>query len=339
MRFVVSRFRPRRSVSVASAVLLCPVLFSTLAVAQFNFPEPSVETVVLFDAEALETPESIVFDRRDNAYISLALTGEIRKLSADGQMTGLARLPIGAPCGGFPVAVLGLAIDHRDQLYVSVSACDPTNNGVWHVDAVSGEAELIARLPSRTVANGLDLQRGQIYIADTFGGMIWRAFHDGGAAEIWADHPLLERPADAIFPGPNGLKVFRNEVYVANSATAQIVAFPILPSGAAGEPRVHADMPGGEGCDEFAFDQLGRLYCTTDPFNTVVRIFPDGSSEILLTAADGLDGPTSVAFGRRGKNRHHLYITNAAFPIFTTTFRPSLMRLQLEIAGAFNPGR
>ena len=88
------------------------------------------------------------------------------------------------------------------------------------------------------------------------------------------------------------------------------------------------------GCDEFAFDVRGSIYCTTDPFNTVVRLDPDGTTEILLTADDLLDGPTSAAFGRHGTNRKNLYITNAAFPIFTTTFRPSLMRLRLNVPGA-----
>ena len=126
----------------------------------------------------------------------------------------------------------------------------------------------------------------------------------------------------------------RREIFVANSSTGTIVAFPIRPDGSAGTARVHATLPGGQGCDEFAFDVRGSIYCTTDPFNTVVRLDPDGTTEILLTADDLLDGPTSVAFGRRGTNRKNLYITNAAFPMFTTTFRPSLMRVRLGVPGA-----
>jgi hypothetical protein len=55
---------------------------------------------------------------------------------------------------------------------------------------------------------------------------------------------------------------------------------------------------------------------------------------VLLDAPDLLAGPTSVASGRRGTHRKSLYITNSAIPMFTSTFRPSLMRLRLAVPGA-----
>jgi sugar lactone lactonase YvrE len=224
-------------------------------------------------------------------------------------------------------------MDHQDQLYVAVAACDPANQGIWKVNRETGATALIGPAPSATVLNGIDVYKGYVYAADTFDGLIWRVPVTGGNLELWADHPLLKRPPGAVFPGPNGLRVFRREIYTAVSATGNLVAFPIEADGSAGTPRVHANIS-PQGCDEFTFDVHGVIYCTTDPFNTVVRIEPDGTSSNLLTAADLLDGPTSVAFGRRGQNRKNLYITNAAFPIFTTTFRPSLMRLRLDAPGA-----
>jgi SMP-30/Gluconolactonase/LRE-like region len=130
-----------------------------------------------------------------------------------------------------------------------------------------------------------------------------------------------------------GLQVFLGEIYVSNSDQGTILAIPIKPNGTAGRIRVHATLPDDLGCDDFAFDILGNLYCTTDPFNKLLRIFPDGSFATLLTAADGLDGPTAAAFGRQGQDRSNLYITNAAFPFFSTTHHPSLMRLHLEVPG------
>jgi hypothetical protein len=99
--------------------------------------------------------------------------------------------------------------------------------------------------------------------------------------------------------------------------------------------RVHA---AGVGLDDFAFDVRGNLYGTTDPFNTLVRVRPDGAVDVLLTAADGLDGPTSAAFGV-GKDDKSLYITNAAFPFLTgpSPRRPSLMRLEWGIPGQPRP--
>ena len=87
------------------------------------------------------------------------------------------------------------------------------------------------------------------------------------------------------------------------------------------------------------FDVEGNPYGTTDPFNTVVRVSPDGTQTLLLTGADGLDGPTATAFGV-GRDGKALYITNAAFPFFpgpNPVRRPSLMRLEVGIPGQPRP--
>ena len=311
------------------------LLALALAVALLAMPAlgQGAETLILFDPTVPETPESIVFDRDDNAYITMAFLGEIRKIAPDLTQSTLTFLPIGPPCGPIPTVALGLAIDRHDQLYVALTACDPSNSGIWKVDKDDGSIELLANAPSFVVWNGIDVHKGFVYAADTFGGLVWRIPTGGGTPEIWADDPLLAIPPGSPFPGPNGVQFFRGEIYVVNSSTGDIVAFPIEPDGSAGEPSVFGSVfP--LGCDEITFDTLGRLYCTTDPFNTLVRVNPDGSNEILLTPADLLDGPTSAAFGRKGTNKKNLYITNAAFPIFTTTFRPSLMRLRIEVPGA-----
>jgi sugar lactone lactonase YvrE len=83
--------------------------------------------------------------------------------------------------------------------------------------------------------------------------------------------------------------------------------------------------------DDFAFDARGNLYATTDPFNTVDVIRPDGSKETLLTAADGLAGPSAVAFGTGRGERTLLYVTNLSF--FERVPRPSLQRVDVGVPG------
>jgi sugar lactone lactonase YvrE len=296
---------------------------------------PRLEVVAAFNPVALETPESIAFDRDGNTYISLALTGEIRKIAPDGTQSTFVQFPIGPPltfCGPFFNAVTGITIDPNDDtLYASVVSCDLESRGIWRVTP-DGTAEILATLPLESLPNGIALDRGFLYVADSFLARVWRIPADGGPAEVWIEDPLLA--GGLGLPGANGLKIFRHEVYVASSAQGIIVAIPIGPHGTAGTPRVHAVLPAGHGCDDFAFDVHGSIYCTTDPTNLLVRLDPDGTSEILLTAADGLDGPTAALFGRRGQDRFNLYITNAAFPFFSTTHQPSLMRLHLSVPGA-----
>lgn len=319
------------------AVLLC---VAALSAAPAAAAAADLSTVALFNPAAFETPESVQFDRHGNAYVSMALTGEVRKIAADGTQTTLAFLPIRpdvVPCGNsFGLPIMGaLALDQRGNVYASVNSCDPAQLGVWKVTP-EGAASLVAGLPQGAAPNGIAYHDGRLYVADTMLGRVWRVNADGtGSPEVWTADPLLTPLFLPLVPGPNGLQVFRGEVYVAVSDRAHVAAFRILEDGSAGPGRVHAS---GVGLDDFAFDVRGNLYGTTDPFNTVVRVRPDGTIEVLLTAADGLDGPTSAAFGV-GRDSKSLYITNAAFPFFPgpSPRRPSLMRLDVGVPGKPRP--
>lgn len=320
--------------------LLLTLLMCAALVSHASAFAPGVETIALFNPAAFETPESVQFDRHGNAYISMALTGEVRKIAPDGTQTSLAFLPVRPdvqPCGnGFGLPLLGgIALDHQGNIYASVTSCNLPDLGVWKVTP-EGQASLLARLPANAAPNGIAYHGGWLYVADTLRGEVWRIHSDGtGVPQVWTDSPLLTPVPLPLTPGPNGLQIFRDEVYVAVSDRAHVIAFPILADGSAGAGRIHVS---GIGLDDFAFDVKGNLYGTTDPFNTVVRVSPDGHIEVLLTAADGLDGPTAVAFGV-GADKKNLYITNAAFPFFPgpNPRRPSLMRYHVGIAGKPRP--
>ncbi|HEX6865196.1 MAG TPA: hypothetical protein VF414_20370, partial [Thermoanaerobaculia bacterium] len=211
--------------------LACLFALALVPVAAFAHPPDAgaVETVVLFDPVQLETPESIVIDVAGNTYISLALTGEIRKIAADGTQSTLALLPIGPPltfCGPFFNAVTGITLDRHDNLYVSVVSCELESRGVWRVSTEDGGAELLATLPLESIPNGIAWRRGSVYVADSSLPRIWRVPEDGGTAEVWLEDPLLAgvlAPGMPL-PGANGLQIFRNEVYVANSSRETILA-------------------------------------------------------------------------------------------------------------------
>jgi hypothetical protein len=63
-----------------SKLLLTLLLCATLLSPASAFA-PGVETVALFNPAAFETPESVQFDRHGNAYISMAMTSEVRKIA------------------------------------------------------------------------------------------------------------------------------------------------------------------------------------------------------------------------------------------------------------------
>jgi sugar lactone lactonase YvrE len=297
-----------------------------------------VETLASFDAALLETPESIAVDSHGNALVSLSLIGEVRRVAPDGSQSTFVTLPLGAPpgtpCGPFLGGLLGITLDFDDNLYVNLASCDPASRGVWKVTP-DGAASQLATLPISGLPNGIAYDRGQLYVADSTLGVIWRVGAGAPApAEVWADDPLLKTPNPAT-PGPNGIQVFHDEVYVSNFTSAQILALGIGGGGDAAYVRVHAS---GVACDDFAFDVFGDLYCGTDPGDTLVMITPGGANRVLLTAADGLDIPTAAAFGRRWDTSFDLYVTSASYPFFPDAAgHPSLLRVDLGVLGYPRP--
>jgi sugar lactone lactonase YvrE len=331
-----------RKLFLVPLAVVCTLVAVNASIAQ-------VDTVTLFDPDAFETPESIEIDRHGNVYVSLALTGEIRKIAPDGTQSTLAFLPLHPeiqPCQnsvGVPT-LQGVSLDHQGNVYASVNSCNAADLGIWKVTP-DGQQSLLAHLPGdlflpgMSWPNGIAYQGGWLYVADSFLGLVWRVHADGQSpAEVWSDDELLHHlsgPPSGL-PGPNGLQIFHNEVYVSVSSRGYIVAIPINSDGSAGPVRVHALL----GVDDFAFDVKGNLYAMTNFSQTVERVTPDGRIETILQLADGLDGPSSGAFGV-GRDSKNLYIANAAFPFapdpIPTSRRPSLLRLHVGIPGKPRP--
>ncbi|MGH1343540.1 MAG: hypothetical protein ACRBN8_18430 [Nannocystales bacterium] len=319
-----------------------------------QFSLGAADEVYAFSSEALETPESVAVGYDGTLFVSLALTGEIAAIDESGQRTTVAVLPLGDPadCQGPFGGIMGaLAVDWFNNLYVPVNSCDPASRGIWKV-AADGAATLVASLPADALGNGIALWGPNLYVADTAAPRVFKApvQGTGAAASVWAETPLLAdtNPLDLV-PAANGIQAFKGELYVANSAEGTIVAIPMLPPypwktnpvagvpyvkyGDASKNPVFAYDEPFPGCDDFALDFIGTIYCTTDPFQTVVSISKYGEVETILDASDGLDGPTAAAFGR-GLDAKTLYISNAAFPFFPGTGNgPSLMSIQTPLFG------
>src|SRR5262249_45107125 len=157
----------------------------------------SVQTLVNFDASKLEAPENLVIDRDGNIFMTLVLTGEVRKIGPDGTQTTYALLPIGPPlsvCGPFFNGVTGIALDNQGVLYVAAAACDPANRGVWRI-LLDGTEQLVANLPLEGLPNGIVLYKGFVYVADSALPRIWRVPAAGGSsAGSVVGPPLLSPP-------------------------------------------------------------------------------------------------------------------------------------------------
>ncbi|MCK8479811.1 SMP-30/gluconolactonase/LRE family protein [Psychroserpens algicola] len=290
------------------------------------------EVVFNFNPQIPDNPESVVIDSDNNFIVSMALSGQLVKVTREGERTLFATLPIGQFIPGAFTGLMGaLAIDSNDNIYVNVNASESSKRGVWKVSP-NGNSELIGLLPMNAVPNGIVLVNDYLYIADSgFDGKIWRLNKFGGQPEVWADDPLLKLINLGIMtPGPNGIQFYNEEIYVSNPNQGLLLAISRNSDGTSGEIRIISD---NVFLDDFAIDALGNVIGTTDPLNTIEKIYPDGSKEVLLNSVNPLDGPTAAIFGRYGLDRFNLYITNAAFPFFTDNFTPNLMKLELGIPG------
>lgn len=323
-----------RSLALLTTLCCATTASPTDAQACHYDDEPSSpELIASYDAAALEVPESVATDYAGNLYISLALTGEISRIDPAGNTEILASLPIATPlepCYDFVAGQTALTYTPFG-LYVNVNSCDAEDRGIWWVSPYSGATAKVASLPTETFANGIAHRFGYLYVSDSFDGRIFRVPVWGGAPEVWVEDPLLDPVPNPVSPiAGNGVQFYGDELYVSNSSTGQIIAFPLDVSQAAGAPRVHATL--ADPCDDFAFDLFGTLYCGTNPVNTIVAVHPDGESEVVLSGDEFLDGPSSVAFGRFYDNRS-LYITNASFPFYPNNGSPSVVRIELDVPG------
>ncbi len=263
--------------------------------------------------------ESIGIDSNGNKIVTLALQGKVLKVFPDGTEETLATLPVGVlNIFTFQGVAGGLTIDMQDNVYVAVGASDPANRGVWKVDAL-GNAALLAQMPLTSAPNGIAIHGDDVIIADSLGAL-WKADRfTPGPAVLLSNDPLLAPIPGFPIPGPNGIQVYGDTAVVAVSATGLVVAFDLVAETAS----VHAVMPVGiagfpQGGDDFAMDVFGRIYMTTDYHQTVIRVNLDGSFDEVMSAADGLDGPTAAVFGRSsgywGLENLRLYVTTGNFP-------------------------
>jgi sugar lactone lactonase YvrE len=278
----------------------------TLLLVAARYASAQVETVALFNPSLLETPESIAIDHDNNKYVSLALTGEIRKIAPDGAQSTYVMLPLGAPpltfCGSFFGGLTGITFDEHENLYASLASCDPGSRGVRRIPRDGQPATRIAALSMQSLPNGIVHHRDAVYVADSVVGAIWRVADTGGTAELWASGQKLTQVPNGL-PGPNGLKLFEGELYVSNPSQGSVVAVRVSPDGTVGTSRTHA---AGVFCDDFASDVHGNLIAGP------IRSTPLCASrlmerlETILAAVDGLDGPTAVVFGRKDEGSRSL---------------------------------
>jgi hypothetical protein len=165
---------------------------------------------------------------------------------------------------------------------------------------------------------------GNVYVSDSFQGIIWRTGPGGGAGTSWASDPLLT--PDGVPPfGANGIE-FNNKrtaMLVANTANDQIITIPVTngqtKNPIAGQAAVLVNSING--ADGIAIDANDNIWVAANQEDEIVVIDPTGKVLAKLGDFGGIDQngapigllfPASPAFSRDGGT---LYVTNLALDL------------------------
>ncbi|MGW1596120.1 SMP-30/gluconolactonase/LRE family protein [Streptomyces sp. NPDC002343] len=257
---------------------------------------PDVRVVAHLDITTGQRPENITLEPGGSAVVTFAYSRQIARISPDGTVRVLATLPE-PPAGSTTPALTspflgGIVRAHDGTLYFLYATGSSDLTGLWRLRP-GGTPQRIAALPADGLPNGLALDRHEhrLYVADSVLGAVWRVPVTGGTPTRWAAAPEL---AAAGFLGANGLKVHHGAVWVSNLDRGTVLRFPVTRQGKAGRAETRAT--GLAGIDDFAFTGHGdTLLAAINADNEIALVQPGGRHRVVLTGADGLENPTSLA--------------------------------------------
>jgi len=136
---------------------------------------------------------------------------------------------------------------------------------------------------------------GNLYVTDSGewekdNGRIFK-ISPGGLTKIWSE---------AVQTFPNGICLSSDGSYlyvVASLNPPRIERIPIGPEGEAGKPEIVVDMPKTVP-DGLAFDSVGNLYISCYRPDSIFRLDPEGTLEVLAQDYEGtlMAAPTNIAF-------------------------------------------
>jgi sugar lactone lactonase YvrE len=281
-----------------------------------------VITVTTFDPAYLQLTEGLAIDKEGNIYVGFYLTGQIWKITPQGEHSIFATLDVSGSVGG---GLVGFALDEEGDLYVCDASGEPATHGIWRVDR-NGATRRIASLDPAGFPNALAFDdKGNLFVTDSYLGEIWK-ISASGEAKVWLQDPLL---APVFAYGANGIEFDGGNLFVANTDQGTIVRIEASDDERPLRPEVFVQSAVLVGADGIAFDVRHNLYVAIDYQNTLVRISPDGNIKTLAMATDGLDFPASTSFGQSHAQRTFLFWTNGGFNFS----KPSLQKLDVGVPG------
>lgn len=293
-----------------------------------------VQTVFSLDPNLGQNPEGVAVDHKGNVFLTVAPTGDLLKRDKKGNLTTHAHFDRGA---GF---LLGMTVDKADNVYVVLGSFDPATEGVWKVTP-SGATSHIASIHGFPNDVAIDKKGEHLYVTESIGGAVYRVDLDTNNVELWYQDALLVGDINVSpvpFPiGANGIAYDDDSVIVANSQVPRLVRIPLEDGGFAGDASVILEDEILAGADGIALDVHHDIYVAVNKQDLLLRVSGDGDFvEVLADESDGLDFPSTVAFGQGPAGKKNLYISN--FALFSgPTGHPGLLVAKVDVPGLAIP--
>ena len=231
-------------------------------------------------------PEGLTVDAHGNLYATTfaptAPAGQLGRLfvfNPHGQL--LRQLSI----AGSSSALLGLGFHPQTGALLVI---DFGNAKVLSVDPTNGNSSVFATVTGSAGLNALTFdQQGNVYISDSFQGIIWKTGPGGGAAVAWVTSALLTTTGVPGF-GANGVgfnKAF-SSLFVANTGNDTIVEIPVS-GGTPGTPAVLTNSING--ADGLILDSDDNIWVAANQADEIVVIDKTGKVIAKLGDFDGID--------------------------------------------------